>query len=178
MPGHFSLFLMIARRCCLAGVLLVPLATPCAAQNGPRLGPALSQAMAGMAATQSALEALLRDPDAAAKAAADPAVRAALAALQGQMMSLQKVVERMQVAAPGGAAGDLLAACRAVNVKLLAVGHEILHLYETQSFQNLLARSYEPLLGLYRVKLENLMQDYDDKLLDSAIAAPATGTTP
>lgn len=56
--------------------------------------------------------------------------------------------------------------CSAANTKLITVANDILHLYQTQSFRSLLLSSYEPLLGLKKVELENLIQDYEDKIYD------------
>jgi septal ring factor EnvC (AmiA/AmiB activator) len=56
--------------------------------------------------------------------------------------------------------------CTATNTKLIGVANDILHLYQTQNFRSLLLYSYEPLLGLKKVELENLVQDYEDKILD------------
>jgi type IV secretory pathway TrbL component len=56
--------------------------------------------------------------------------------------------------------------CEAANIKLEAVANDILHLYQTQSFRSLLLASYEPLLGLKKVELENTIQNYEDKILD------------
>lgn len=142
------------------------------AQKTPQFGAALNQAMAGMAAAQNVMEVLLREPDIAHQAASDDVVRAALTALQAQATALQQVAEKMQRSASPGTTTqmepppDALAVCRANNAKLLNVGHDILHLYESQSFQSLLVGQYEPLLGLYRVELENIVQDNDDKLRD------------
>ncbi len=66
-----------------------------------------------------------------------------------------------------------LEVAKSYNAKLIDVAEQILHLYETQSFRSLLLRSYEPVLGLARVKLENTVQDYDDKIQDQAYVAPA-----
>jgi hypothetical protein len=56
--------------------------------------------------------------------------------------------------------------CVAANTKLIGVANDILHLYQSQSFRSLLLLSYEPLLGLKKVELENTIQDYEDKVLD------------
>ena len=67
-----------------------------------------------------------------------------------------------------------LGVCEAANTRLIAVAEEILHLYETQRFRSLLLKSYEPVLGLARVKLENTVNDYDDKIRDQQyVPAPA-----
>jgi hypothetical protein len=65
------------------------------------------------------------------------------------------------------AAGKGLAACKDANTRMLGVGQEILHLYEDKSFISMILKSYEPILGLKRVALENLVQDYEDKLRDA-----------
>lgn len=65
-----------------------------------------------------------------------------------------------------------LGVCTAANGKLESLGDDILHLYQTQSFRRLLLESYEPLLGLKRVELENTIQDYQDKLLDQKFHSP------
>lgn len=59
-----------------------------------------------------------------------------------------------------------LQTCKATNVKLIGVAEDILHLYESQSFRAILIKSYEPVLGLAKVKLENIVQQYDDKIHD------------
>jgi chromosome segregation ATPase len=86
--------------------------------------------------------------------------------------------QRRQSEAAAKAAGAAIGQCRDKNAKLLQVGHEILHLYETQDFRSLLLKSYEPLLGLKRVELENMVDDYDDKLRDQAWYPPAPPAEP
>ncbi len=51
------------------------------------------------------------------------------------------------------------------NLALYLTGNEILTRYEEFSFGNAL-KAKEPFVGLTRTKLENLVQDYQDKLLD------------
>jgi chromosome segregation ATPase len=51
------------------------------------------------------------------------------------------------------------------NVALFNLGNEILTRYEQFSLGNALAAK-EPFVGVTRTKLENLVQDYQDKLLD------------
>jgi hypothetical protein len=58
------------------------------------------------------------------------------------------------------------AICAEANSGLTALANEILTLYRSQSFRSLLLSSYEPLLGLKKVELENLVQDYQDKIID------------
>jgi hypothetical protein len=57
----------------------------------------------------------------------------------------------------------------AKNVALFNLGNEILGRYEDFSLGNALSAK-EPFIGVTRVKLENLVQDYQDKLLDQKAA--------
>lgn len=63
-------------------------------------------------------------------------------------------------------ASGKLDTCKAANTKLIATAKDILHLYETEDFRSLLVKSYEPILGLARTRLENTVQDYEDKIYD------------
>ena len=56
-----------------------------------------------------------------------------------------------------------LADCEQKNLALFLVGNQILTRYEEFSLGNAL-RAKEPFVGLTRTKLENLVQDYQDKL--------------
>jgi chromosome segregation ATPase len=58
---------------------------------------------------------------------------------------------------------------RATNEKLAALAGDILHLYRSEDFRGILLRSYEPLLGLGKVKLDNMVQDYEDRIADLRI---------
>jgi hypothetical protein len=51
------------------------------------------------------------------------------------------------------------------NVELFKLGNEILGRYEDFSLGNAISEK-EPFIGITRTKLENLVQDYQDKLLD------------
>jgi chromosome segregation ATPase len=55
------------------------------------------------------------------------------------------------------------------NTELFQLGNEILGRYEDFSLGNALSAK-EPFIGVTRVKLENLVQDYQDKLLDQRAA--------
>lgn len=57
-----------------------------------------------------------------------------------------------------------LGVCTAANGKLIDEAMEILHLYETPKFNMLLVTNHERLLGFKRVELENLVQDYEDRI--------------
>lgn len=55
--------------------------------------------------------------------------------------------------------------CLAKNGLLMKVGRELLHRYQEVNFgDTLVAR--EPLIGEQRIRIQNLLQDYNDKLLD------------
>lgn len=56
----------------------------------------------------------------------------------------------------------------AKNLALFTIGNEILSRYEEFSLGNAI-RAKEPFVGLTRTKLENLVQDYQDRLLDQRI---------
>ena len=119
---------------------------------------------------------------------ANGAAASELAAAQQQNAQLQQALQRLQQAANDRiksnlstdkavltAISDRYNLCVAQNQKLAGLAGDILHLYETQSFRSILLKSYEPILGFDRVKLENLIQSYDDKIADRQIPAPATG---
>jgi hypothetical protein len=56
-------------------------------------------------------------------------------------------------------------ACLAKNVQLVKVGRELLHRYESVTIGNMVL-AQEPLIGLKRVEIQKLLQDYGDKILD------------
>jgi hypothetical protein len=60
-------------------------------------------------------------------------------------------------------ARTLLQACESKNADLLKVGHEILDAYSNFDFGDALGAN-EPFLQLHRVELENLAQDYGDRI--------------
>jgi chromosome segregation ATPase len=58
--------------------------------------------------------------------------------------------------------------CEGKNVKLVGIGNELLDLYQAKGpLTGLLER--EPLTQIKRVELENLVQDYQDKLFDNKV---------
>jgi chromosome segregation ATPase len=73
---------------------------------------------------------------------------------------------------------DQLEAAKQANTKLVAAARDILHLYETRSFRRLLVQGYEPLLGLKRVDLENIVQDYEDRIEDGRLPTAAPAAAP
>jgi len=77
------------------------------------------------------------------------------------------------------------------NARLVATAQDILHLYRTQDFHSILMWSYEPAVGLKQVELQNLVQDYEDKIYNlkyvgterpaaepAAPSNPAAGSAP
>ncbi len=66
--------------------------------------------------------------------------------------------------------------CQDKNDKLYKLGLEILGLYDKKGVFQSLASS-EPVTGIKRVELENLVQDYQDKLLDNKVQPPGPRTS-
>lgn len=62
--------------------------------------------------------------------------------------------------------------CSSRNAALFKIGNELLARYEGKGVFSILLEG-EPVTQLKRVELENLIQDYQDKLLDEKIAPPA-----
>ena len=60
----------------------------------------------------------------------------------------------------------------AKNIALFNVSNEILDRFENYALGKAIA-AREPFIGTTRVKVENLVQGYKDKILDNRIAAPA-----
>ena len=71
----------------------------------------------------------------------------------------------------------LLTACQAKNDQLFKVGNEVLAAYQKFDFGDAFGAN-EPFIGFKRVELENLAQDYGDRLYDGKFdprqARPAT----
>ncbi len=75
-----------------------------------------------------------------------------------------KEAERLAYEASFGRARTAIDACVEKNDKLTAAAGEILKLYETPDFRSLIVRSQEPLLGLWRVRLETIVQEHEDRI--------------
>jgi chromosome segregation ATPase len=71
-----------------------------------------------------------------------------------------------------------LQTCKTANTKLIDLSEQVLHLYQDRSFLWVLRKSYEPFVGAAKVDLENLVQDYDDKIRDQEYVAPANAKHP
>ncbi len=61
--------------------------------------------------------------------------------------------------------------CQDKNAELYKLGRQALDLYDKKGFFSTLAAS-EPATGLMRVKLDNLVQDMEDKMLDNKVILP------
>lgn len=91
--------------------------------------------------------------------------KAAAAALAGQQQSaaLQATLD---------ATRNTLADRERKNVAMFNTANEILTRYESYALGKALAAK-EPFIGTARVKIENLVQGYKDKILDQRLQAPA-----
>lgn len=65
--------------------------------------------------------------------------------------------------------------CEDSNKKMLALANELINLHQQQSFWQAI-RSHETVTGLYRVKLENVLQDYEGKMTEATVAPLITPT--
>ena len=150
----------------------------------------LAQAQSDLAATKTQLDAAnAKLAEAAGKTSVKPeqlqALQAALQSAQAQNAALQQGLSRYQGAvtqaqsiarekdnqsrqAQAGLAANTraLETCKATNKKLIDVSEQVLHLYQDHGFLWVLRKSYEPIIGASKVDLENIVQDYDDKIRD------------
>ncbi len=65
--------------------------------------------------------------------------------------------------------------CEGKNAELYATGKEILDKLDSDDFAASLVR-HEPFTGIARVKLDNIVQDYQDKLRDQRLPPPVPRT--
>lgn len=79
-----------------------------------------------------------------------------------------KETERAQLAALAQGLDKRARSCEAMNEKLFEVGTEILDRYAAMDVADAISAK-EPFLGFKRVELQNLVQDYRDKLLDQKV---------
>jgi len=73
--------------------------------------------------------------------------------------------------------GEGLQTCIANNMRLVAIGKEVLQRYAEMTVPDLLERK-EPFLQFHRVAMENLVQGYEDKLDQQLLRKPAAGARP
>jgi chromosome segregation ATPase len=76
-----------------------------------------------------------------------------------------KDAERAKFEAEATAYKASTKSCLDKNVALMKVGRELLHRYDDVNFGDMLV-AREPLLAEQRTRIQNLLQDYNDKLLD------------
>lgn len=79
-----------------------------------------------------------------------------------------KDAERAKFEGQAGAFKASFKACRAKNNELAKAGRELLEHYEAANFAEL-ALASEPLTGIRRVEIQNLLQEYQDKILDQKV---------
>lgn len=107
------------------------------------------------------------------------ALQQGLSKYQGAVQQAQDVARakdrQSQIAEMGLKSNtQALKTCEATNKKLIDVSEQVLHLYQDKSFLWVLRKSYEPLVGSARVDLENIVQDYDDKIRDQEYVPPTS----
>jgi chromosome segregation ATPase len=86
------------------------------------------------------------------------------AANEAANVARQKEAERAATEVALTRARAALDAAEAKNTQLFRAANDILRLYETPEFRSLVTRSGEPLLGFWRVRLENIVQEHEDKI--------------
>ncbi|WP_229722705.1 hypothetical protein [Xylophilus rhododendri] len=162
-----------------------------AAANAPateELKKELAQARAQLAAERQARERAGDDNQKLAQQARAVTDKAAtqVAQYRGAYDELLKMAkaseaERQRLATAYGAGQGAVERCEAQNKALYATGQEILHAYETMDVSTVLA-ARQPFAAQSRVKLEQVAQQYGDKLYEGrfdarATPAPAAATT-
>ncbi len=115
--------------------------------------------------------------DLAAAQQQNSALQASLEKFQGAVTQAQDFARKQdrdrQIAEKGMAANTkALQTCKATNAKLITISEQVLHLYQDRSFLWVLRKSYEPFVGAAKVDLQNLVQDYDDKIQDQEYIPP------
>lgn len=63
--------------------------------------------------------------------------------------------------------------CEEQNKQLAALSTELIDRYQQQNVWQAL-KNHEPVTGLYRVKLENMLQDYQGKISQATVTPPTT----
>jgi chromosome segregation ATPase len=91
---------------------------------------------------------------------------------QAQSLAREKDIDSQRAKAGLAADNKALDTCKATNARLIDVSEQVLHLYQDRSFIWVLRKSYEPLIGAAKVDLENIVQDYDDKIRDQTYVPP------
>jgi chromosome segregation ATPase len=76
-----------------------------------------------------------------------------------------KDAERAQAEAMANSFKASTKSCAERNIKLVQIGHELVDRLANVHFGDILA-AQEPLTGIKRVQVQNLLQDYQDKILE------------
>lgn len=92
---------------------------------------------------------------------------------EAQDIARQKIGESQQAEHGLQSNYKALETCKDTNKKLIDVSEQVLNLWHDRSFIWVLRKSYEPLVGAAKVDLENIVQDYDDKIRDQEYVPPA-----
>jgi chromosome segregation ATPase len=79
-----------------------------------------------------------------------------------------KEAERARLSTELAAFTKRATTCEALNAELFKVGNEILGRYAAVDLSDVMALR-EPFIGVKRVELQNIVQDYQDKLLDGKV---------
>lgn len=113
----------------------------------------------------------------AAAGAENAQLRQSLQAFEGRVGQAQDFARAREAEAQAAQAGlvantKALQTCKAANAKLIDVSESVLNLWRDRSFLWMLRKSYEPLVGAAKVDLENLVQDYDNKIRDQEYVPP------
>jgi hypothetical protein len=114
----------------------------------------------------SRLQAALKQSEANAAGLQENMSKLQVAYRQATDLARAKDTESRQASAGLTANTRALETCKATNRKLIDVSEQVLHLYETLSFRAILLKSYDPIIGTAKVALQNMVQEYDDKIQD------------
>lgn len=105
--------------------------------------------------------------------------KAAYAQVAGNVQQVQTAHDKLQTDL--ATSQNLLSACETKNNHFVVLSREILASYESFDFRDALGVN-EPLIGIERVELENLAQDYDDRIgnekFDPRTVRPPAAETP
>lgn len=135
--------------------LKTQLATASRKARAPAPSPELTLKLAEQTEANQKLAADLRQCQAAASDASEAA--------------RSKEAERAKLAAQAGQLTQRATACEGKNARIYQLTHEVLAQCEKMGFADTLLAPLEPLTGLRRVKLENLSQDFQDRLLEQKV---------
>jgi hypothetical protein len=96
--------------------------------------------------------------------------------------SQQVHAERDRLAQDAATAKASLAECETKNITLVKIGRDVLAAYAKVGVMDALKRG-EPMIGLKRVKMEQIAQDYADKVYEAkfdprAVKRPAAPANP